>query len=91
MHNFNSSVQSVSKFYVTSDSTASKSIPHMLLIKSLPATIKTNSDLLQNLPAPLQGKVDWLFVNIQHQAAIVYIPGMIWSWHCILEKNPFYC
>ena len=64
---------------MTSDTSIGVSLSRMFIVKSLPVSIKANNDLFQNLPKSLQEKVDWVYVNVEHQAALICLQGTIFN------------
>ena len=48
-----------------------------VMLHPVPSEYKTSNELLQALPASLKDKVDWIHIDLSHQAAFVWLTGRI--------------
>ncbi|XP_076815402.1 N-acetylglucosamine-1-phosphotransferase subunits alpha/beta-like isoform X2 [Clavelina lepadiformis] len=70
--------QTITRFHVTTDNSAAYSMRLLqaLIFKSIPSSIKTKEELLQNVPNSLKDAIDWLHFGTDKRAALAWLKDM---------------
>ena len=72
----NTSTLSQQKVMMTSSKLASSNfIETAVILHPVPSQYKNTDELLQVLPQNLKDKIDWIHIDLSHQAAFVWLTG----------------